>query len=97
MNAFRANSVCWIAGVTAALAGALLVRLVTPALAPDHARAAAVLSTAGHLLALAGLGIICFGVSRRLRRDGAFAASDEDTGTVDVVPITEPPPRNPDA
>ncbi|RRJ94352.1 hypothetical protein Ga0100231_008255 [Opitutaceae bacterium TAV4] len=97
MNAFRTNSTAWIIGITAAVGGALMVRLVSPALAPDHARLAAVISVAGHLLALIGLATICIGVSRRLKRenarDAAAAAGDSEAGETLVVPEITPPKR----
>ena len=65
MKNIRANRGVWITGVVVAFAGVALARLVGPALAAGPVRLGCTL--AGQLIALAGLGFICVGVSRRVR------------------------------
>ncbi len=54
----------WPAGVLLAIAGVLLVRLGVPALAPEWRTLG---KTTGELLAFGGIGVIAWGISRRVR------------------------------
>jgi len=63
MKNVAARSPYWISGTFAALGGAGLTRWVAPGL-DGGARLGC--TVAGQLLALAGLAVICLGVSRRV-------------------------------
>lgn len=59
------NARYWVAGTLVALIGVALARVIGPRLEPSMQ---IVCTVAGQLLALAGLGIISVGVSRRVWR-----------------------------
>ncbi len=61
-----ANARFWLGGIAAAIVGIVVARLVAPAVPPGSVRVT--VTVAGQLLSLAGLALICFGVSRRVRR-----------------------------
>ncbi len=64
MKNVRANLSYWIAGTSLAAMGVVSARWIAPMTA-DHFRI--YLTLGGQLLAIGGLFLICFGVSRRLR------------------------------
>lgn len=64
-TALRASARHWLAGLALAFAGVSVNRLLAPAFAPGHARAAFAL--VGELAALTGLVVIMFGIRRRIR------------------------------
>lgn len=66
MKNVAANARYWIAGTLIALAGVALARLVAPSLGSPTRLYCTV---GGQLLALAGLVLLAYGVSRRVRRD----------------------------
>ena len=65
MKNVAANARYWVVGTLAAFVGVALARVVAPHLSPSARIACTV---GGQLLALAGLALIAFGVSRRVRR-----------------------------
>jgi hypothetical protein len=71
MKNVTARAPYWISGTLVALGGAAMARFLAPTL---DAGARAGCSVAGQILALAGLAVICLGVSRRVR--GPSEASD---------------------
>jgi hypothetical protein len=66
MKTVAAHAGTWFAGTAIALAGVALARVVAPRLAESAQIAGTI---AGQLLALAGLGLLCVGVSRRVWRE----------------------------
>lgn len=64
----RLATPAWIAGLSLAATGVAAARGVTPALAPAWQP---VVRLAGELLALIGLLVIAFGISRRVHRSSA--------------------------
>jgi hypothetical protein len=70
MKNVAANARFWIAGTFVALAGVALARGVAPSLGSP---ARLYCTVGGQLLALSGLVLLAYGVSRRVRRDGESA------------------------
>lgn len=66
MKNVLANARFWMGGTVIAFAGVVLARFVAPALPPGALRLTATIG--GQLIAIAGLALICVGVSRRVRR-----------------------------
>ncbi|HWL15864.1 MAG TPA: hypothetical protein VNR00_09675 [Opitutus sp.] len=65
MSPLRNRARWWIAGVSTALSGVALVRLVAPQF---DGSVRLLVAAGGQLLALGGLFIICLGVSRRIKQ-----------------------------
>ena len=74
MKNLRDNARYWIIGIALAVAGVSANRVFAPHL---DTRPRAVVALAGELVALAGLGVIIFGINRRLRLAGQAANPDE--------------------
>lgn len=66
MKTVAANARLWLAGTFVALLGVAVSRVIAPRLAPSLRLTWTI---AGQLLALAGLALLCIGVSRRAWRD----------------------------
>ncbi len=70
-TSLRANKRSWVIGITLAVVGVIIARLVAPHYT-DKTQVA--LSSVGRLISFAGLIVIIFGVNRRIKRD-----SEENT------------------
>lgn len=63
--ALRASARFWLTGLALALVGVAINRLVAPQLSAVQPRT--LVAVLGQLIALGGLGVILFGIRRRLR------------------------------
>ena len=72
-SALRFSARYWLTGIALAFVGVSANRLLAPLF---DARPRAIVAVAGELVALAGLGVIIFGINRRLRLAGELANSD---------------------
>ena len=72
-SALRFSARYWLTGIALAFVGVSANRLLAPLF---DARPRAIVAVAGELVALAGLGVIIFGINRRLRLAGELANSE---------------------
>jgi hypothetical protein len=83
-SALRFSARYWLTGIALAFVGVSANRLLAPLFDP---RPRAIVAVAGELIALAGLGVIIFGINRRLRLAGQLPDPEVPTSSSETHSI----------
>ena len=85
-SSLRFSARYWFTGIALAAVGVSTNRLLAPLF---DTRPRAVVAVVGELVAITGLGVIVFGINRRLRLAGQFTNADSSTSLPDTSPVAD--------